>query len=65
MKYMLFAWADYEANGGMNDFRGLFNSVKEAEKHYTQIPAWPKSKLCDYGKGQIYCATSLQKVKDL
>jgi len=67
MKYMLFAWNDYEASGGMNDFRGLFNTIEEAETHYSQIPkySWSKTKLCEYGQGQVYCATSLQKVKDL
>ena len=31
MKYILFAWDDYGASGGMNDLMDLYETVEEAE----------------------------------
>jgi hypothetical protein len=63
MKYMLFAWEDYEAGGGMKDFVGLFDTVDAAEERFVEGNF--REGYNRFQWGHIYCATSLQKVKDL
>ncbi len=62
MKYMLFAWYDHEAQGGMNDMRGLFNTVEEAEAQFLHGITVHRFQ---YDSGQIVNATSLQVEKEL
>ena len=47
-KFILFAWADYEAHGGINDICGWFNSVHHA------VEFFKKSKHCsDFDKYHV------------
>ena len=73
MKHMLFAWFDYYPSGGMNDFKGLFNTVKEAEAEFKMglIPLYAENMQdaedyrISYNHGQIVNATSLKVEKEL
>lgn len=46
-KYILFAGSHYYPEGGMNDYRGTFNSIEEAKSHFTTV------KKSFWGWGQI------------
>ena len=36
LKFILFTYEAYEANGGMRDFEGSFDTVEEAEDRFTK-----------------------------
>jgi len=57
MKYMLFGYNLERPAGGWEAFRGLFDSVEEAEEYYNEYEG--------NNRGQIVNATSLQVEEEL